>query len=76
MRDCDSRSRLQTDAGFRLGRKPSPNKPNGFKFWWVNQINGLRPKQTQVIYLQYRELNTAKFGLFFEKSGMSKLPSS
>jgi hypothetical protein len=54
-----------------MGRTTNPNKPNGFKFWWVNQIDGFRPKQTQVIYLPSCELDTAKFGLFFEKSKWS-----
>jgi hypothetical protein len=30
----------QGDMDFPMGRRTHPNKPNRFKFWWVNQIDG------------------------------------
>jgi hypothetical protein len=58
--------------GFPIERTTRPNKPNRFKFWWINQIDGLRPEQTQAIYLPFCELDTAKVGLFFEKNKWSQ----
>jgi hypothetical protein len=41
----------QGDVELPIGRTTHPNKPNRFKFWWFNQIDGFRPKQTQAAYL-------------------------
>ena len=50
---------------FRWGRTTHPNKPNRFKFWWVNEIAGFRPRQSQDIYLPCCQLDTTKFGPVF-----------
>ena len=77
MRNSVQDLRLQADGSgrggiFRWGRTTHPNKPNRFKFWWVNQIDGFRPKQTQGIYLPCCQLDTTKFGPVFEKNGWSR----
>ena len=51
-------------------RIANPNKPNRLKFLWVNQIDGFRPKQTQVIYLPCCQSDTAKLGPVFGKKWM------
>ena len=48
------------------------NKTNGFKFWWVNQIDGFWPKQTQAIYLPCCQSDTAKFRPVLGKNGWSR----
>jgi hypothetical protein len=61
--------RLETHGpgrgGISDGEATHRNKPNRFKFWWVNQIDRFRPKQTQVIYLPCCQLDTTKFGPVF-----------
>jgi hypothetical protein len=59
-------------VGFPVARTTHPNKPTRFKFWWVNQIDGFRRKQTQAIDLPSCQLDTAKFGPGFEKNGWSR----
>jgi hypothetical protein len=65
----DFRPTAQGDVGFPIGRRINPNKPNRFKFWWVNQIDGFRPRQSQAIYLPCCQLDTARFGPVFEENG-------
>ena len=63
--------RLRGEVGFSDGGRPThPNKPKRFKFRWVNQIDGFRPKQTQGIYLPCCQLDTTKFGPAFLKKWM------
>jgi hypothetical protein len=62
----DRRPRATWD--FRGRGQPTPNKPNRFKFLWVNQIDGFRPKQNQAVYLPCCQLDTTKFAPLFRKN--------
>jgi hypothetical protein len=61
-------TRPRETRNFRIA---NPNKPNRLKFWWVNQVDGFRPKQTQVIYLTCCQSDTTKLGPVFGKNGWS-----
>ncbi len=63
--------RAQRDVGFPIGSTTNPNKPNRFKFWGINQIDGFRPRQTQAIYLPCCHSDTAKFGPVPRKKWMT-----
>jgi hypothetical protein len=49
------------EVGFPMGRTTHPDKPNRFKFWWVNQMDGFQPKQAQanlssMLSIEYSEI--------------------
>jgi hypothetical protein len=57
--------------GISGGGTSNPNKPNRLKFWWVNQIDGFRPKQSRAIYLPCYQLDTGEIRAAFETNAWS-----
>jgi hypothetical protein len=70
--ETSGRPTAQGDVGISDGKDNPSKQTQRLKFWWVNQIDGFRPKQTQAIYLPCYQLDTAKFGPAFEKNGWSR----
>jgi hypothetical protein len=66
-------TRLRPVRDLRWGRTTHPNKPNRFKSWCVNQIDGFPPKTKPTIYLTCCQWDTTKFGPVFEKNGCLRL---